>query len=124
MALTGATTTEASPAKPLDEFAPARVDAASRRLDKQLGHALGGSMTELHRTRIQIKRLRYVLEYFSPLLAKSTHKRIKRLTELQDALGELSDAVVGAGLLSQLPELPEPWRSSDLTHPLLTKLTH
>jgi len=106
-ALTGATTTESSTAKPLDEFAPARVDAASRRLDKQLERALGGSIKELHRTRIQIKRLRYVLEYFSPLLAKAAHKRIKRLTGLQDALGELNDAVVGAALLSQLPELPE-----------------
>jgi len=94
IALTGVTTTEASTAKRLDEFAPARVGAATRRLDKQLERALGGSMKELHRTRIQIKRLRYVLEYFSPLLAKATHKRIKRLTELQDALGELNDAVV------------------------------
>ena len=64
-------------------------------------------MKELHRTRIQIKRLRYVLEYFSPLLAKAAHKRIKRLTSLQNALGELNDAVVGAGLLSTLPEHPE-----------------
>jgi len=107
VAMIDATTAEACTDKPLVAFAQARVDAASRLLDKQLARATGGSMKELHRTRIQIKRLRYVLEYFSPLLGKAEHKRIQRLTDLQDALGELNDAVVGAGLLSEFPEQPE-----------------
>jgi len=107
VAMIDATTAEAGTDKPLGAFAQARVDVASRRLDKQLDRALDGSMKELHRTRIQIKRLRYVLEYFSPLLAKAEHKRVLRLTSLQDALGELNDAVVGGGLLSEFPEHPE-----------------
>lgn len=61
----------------------------------------------MHQTRIQIKRLRYLLEFFSPVLGKKDIKRIRRLEQLQDALGELNDVVVGATYISQVPVRPE-----------------
>lgn len=91
----------------IGEFARARVETASRRLNKQLTRALDGNIAELHQTRIQIKRLRYLLEYFSPMLSKADRKRIHRLTELQDALGELNDVVVGANYIFEVPTGPE-----------------
>ncbi|MGH9916855.1 MAG: CHAD domain-containing protein, partial [Pyrinomonadaceae bacterium] len=93
--------------KTVGAFARARVETASRRLNKQLGRAMDGSLTELHQTRIQIKRLRYLLEYFSPVLTKADRKLIRRLTKLQGALGELNDVVVGRSYISELPALPE-----------------
>lgn len=91
----------------LGKFARASVAAASKRLDKALARATNGGLKELHRTRIQIKRLRYLLEFFSPVLAREERKRIRQLVQLQEALGELNDVVVGATYLAQVPVSPE-----------------
>ncbi|AQV92560.1 metal-chelation protein CHAD [Cupriavidus necator] len=93
--------------KSIEEFARARVKAASRRLDKLLPRARGGNLAALHQTRIQIKRLRYLLEYFSPVLKKGDRKRIAGLARLQGALGELNDVVVASTYISELPALAE-----------------
>lgn len=55
----------------------------------------------LHALRIGIKRLRYALEFFAPLAAtKPMQKLLTRLTELQDALGQMNDlANAGAVLM-------------------------
>ncbi|RDJ97276.1 CHAD domain-containing protein [Cupriavidus lacunae] len=89
------------------ELARGRVKAASRRLDKLLTRAGDGSLAVLHQTRIQIKRLRYLLEYFSPVLKKADRKRIVGLAQLQGALGALNDVVVGSAYISALPALAE-----------------
>jgi len=93
--------------KSVEELARARVTAASRRLEKLLTRAGDGSLAALHQTRIQIKRLRYLLEYFSPVLKKADRKRIARLAQLQGALGALNDVVVGSTYISALPALAE-----------------
>ncbi len=93
--------------KSVEEIARARVKAATRRLDKLLTRAGDGSLAILHQTRIQIKRLRYLLEYFSPVLKKADRKRIARLAQLQGALGELNVVVVASTYLSALPALAE-----------------
>ena len=49
-----------------------------------------------HRVRIRAKRLRYAAEFFAPLYGKPAQKFIKRLTRVQDVLGELQDSVVAA----------------------------
>ncbi len=98
---------ELEESKSIEELARARVKAASRQLDKQLTRARDGSLAELHRTRIQIKRLRYLLEYFSPVLKKADRKRIASLAKLQGALGELNDIVVGSTYISELPAQAE-----------------
>lgn len=102
-----ATQAQAEVGEALGKFAYASIAAASRRVNEAIRRASNGGLQELHQTRIQIKRLRYLLEFFSPVLGKKDIKRIRRLERLQDALGELNDVVVGATYLAQVPVRPE-----------------
>jgi CHAD domain-containing protein len=54
---------------------------------------------ELHRMRLAAKRLRYTLELFRPCYGKGLEQRLAVLKELQDALGDVNDAVVTSGML-------------------------
>lgn len=75
------------------------LDFAQRRLRKLQGrtHLLAelariDDPSSLHALRIAIKRLRYALEFFGPLLPKrSFATAAQRLAMLQDKLGQLSD---------------------------------
>ena len=61
------------------------------------------SMQARHRTRIDAKRLRYVVEGLAPALDRREAKRYSRvLSQLQDALGRANDAVTGRRLLARL----------------------
>ncbi len=83
---------------------------AARALAKRLGHVrdhgadLGGlKPEELHALRIQAKRLRYVAEFFAPLYPPRPVKRfLRRVTALQDRLGEFNDGAVAAALMAAL----------------------
>ena len=58
---------------------------------------------EQHRVRIRAKRLRYALDLFAAALpAKPTARYVEQLAHLQDELGALNDAVVGAALAPRL----------------------
>jgi len=50
----------------------------------------------LHALRIESKRLRYTMEYFSEVMPVSARKLIAQVTEMQDHLGLMSDADVAA----------------------------
>ena len=60
--------------------------------------------TELHRTRLALKKLRYIAEVFQPFLATAHgNKRFaKRLARLQDAFGRYNDLHGAASLLHGL----------------------
>ena len=65
----------------------------------------------LHALRIEAKRLRYCLEYFSEVMPISSRKLIAAVTEMQDHLGLLHDAdvaatVTRAWLNTNAPHLP------------------
>ena len=56
-----------------------------------------------HQVRIDAKRLRYAVEFFSSLYApKAAARYAERLAALQDALGTLNDHAVAADLLASL----------------------
>ena len=55
---------------------------------------LQASIADLHRLRIDIKRLRYVLEFFRDVLGTGVRPVIRALTRAQDHLGGLQDAEV------------------------------
>jgi len=60
---------------------------------------------ELHQIRIQAKRLRYAAEFFSPLFTgRETRRFIRRLTAVQERLGQLNDVSVAADLMADLPQ--------------------
>jgi CHAD domain-containing protein len=50
----------------------------------------------LHALRIESKRLRYTMEYFSEVLPVGSRKLIAQVTEMQDHLGLMNDADVAA----------------------------
>jgi CHAD domain-containing protein len=60
------------------------------------------SLTQLHALRIELKRLRYTLEFFSEILGSEAGSVIKTIKVLQDHLGDLNDANVACDLLSRI----------------------
>lgn len=61
-----------------------------------------GLPDDLHRLRIRGKRLRYALEFVTPLYQGETTKYVKRIVKLQDSLGLMQDARVAAERLHDL----------------------
>jgi CHAD domain-containing protein len=59
------------------------------------------SIETLHALRIEGKRLRYLLEFFSEVLGSGVEEAIKAMVALQDHLGELHDTDVTLGLLRE-----------------------
>jgi CHAD domain-containing protein len=57
-----------------------------------------------HALRIECKRLRYALEFFRELLGAEAPALIKRVTVMQDLLGDLQDATVAEQLLAHFLE--------------------
>jgi CHAD domain-containing protein len=58
-----------------------------------------GTIAELHALRIDCKKLRYALEFFTPVLGPEAGSVIEEIKRLQDHLGDLNDAHLAAGLL-------------------------
>ena len=54
---------------------------------------------EFHRMRLASKRFRYTLELFRPCYGTGLEERLGALKKLQDALGDLNDAVASMDLL-------------------------
>jgi len=59
------------------------------------------SLETIHALRIEGKRLRYLLEFFSGVLGSGPTPAIEALVALQDHIGELHDAEVATGLLRE-----------------------
>ncbi len=56
---------------------------------------------KLHKLRIECKKLRYLLEYFAPLLTASGYQcELKKLKQLQGYLGDFNDSAVEDDFLS------------------------
>ncbi|HXZ08311.1 MAG TPA: CHAD domain-containing protein [Paraburkholderia sp.] len=95
----------ALPASPvLATFAEERVRRAEASLRKRIGVAVEPEHREyaaLHSVRIAGKKVRYLLEFFSPVLDASHRQNLERLTTLQDELGKLNDLVVSETLLRE-----------------------
>jgi CHAD domain-containing protein len=58
----------------------------------------------LHRLRIRCKRLRYALEFLSPLYDEPAESTIRRLVKVQDLIGAHQDAQVAMARLRGLVE--------------------
>lgn len=87
---------------PLGKFANQRVAASERTLKKRMKrarHAKRSNYTAFHDVRKAGKKLRYLLEFFGPVL-KGGHKRtVKRLKQIQKRFGTLNDIVASEMLL-------------------------
>ncbi len=86
----------------LVDFANIRLRKLRLKLDLLLKEVRLDDPTSLHRLRIGTKKLRYALEFFSPLLpARRTTELLKQLMRLQDTLGQLNDLASAGTLLME-----------------------
>ncbi|AXL48940.1 metal-binding protein [Paraburkholderia caffeinilytica] len=87
---------------PLQKFVDRRVAVSERSLNKRIkraSHAKRSNYTAFHDVRKAGKKVRYLLEFFEPVLSGS-HKRIlKRLKQIQKRFGTLNDIVASEMLL-------------------------
>jgi CHAD domain-containing protein len=89
--------------RPIVQFASTVLDRRYKKLRTIGGRRGDLPEAELHRLRIACKKLRYVADFFRELYPKKpTAKFIAALTEVQDQLGSLNDAVVSRQLLLSL----------------------
>lgn len=82
------------------QFADRRLRKLQRRILELAEAARVDYPPSLHELRIAIKRLRYAIEFFGPMMpGKSGTAAIKRLAGLQDELGQLNDLASAGTLL-------------------------
>lgn len=87
---------------PLTQFARHRVTAAEKQLKKRIRVAMKSGTSDyacFHEVRKAGKKVRYLIEFFDPLLAKKQRKGHKHLKRLQKRLGSLNDVVASRHLL-------------------------
>ncbi len=81
-------------------FAKSRLRPLHKRVARLAAAARSDDPVSLHALRIGVKRLRYALEFFAPLLAsKSLPRLLRDLANLQDTLGQLNDLANAGRLL-------------------------
>ncbi|WP_368623405.1 CHAD domain-containing protein [Paraburkholderia sp. BR13444] len=86
----------------MHKFAWKRVAAAEKQLNKRMKHAAASPRSDyaaFHEVRKAGKKVRYLLEFFEPLLTKKERKGVKKLKILQKRLGALNDVVASRQLL-------------------------
>lgn len=84
----------------LPDFAQKRLRRLRRRALELAREADVTRPETLHVLRIGIKRLRYAVEFFAPLTARKTTRRLlDHLAALQDALGQINDLANAGALL-------------------------
>jgi CHAD domain-containing protein len=90
--------------QPIASFAEERVQVAEKALKKRVKRAVSAHDSNygaLHEVRIAGKKLRYLLQFFSPVLERNHQAVIERLTMVQDELGTLNDLVTSEALLRE-----------------------
>ena len=87
---------------PLRKFATQRVAASERSLKKRMKRARRAkrsNYTAFHNVRKAGKKLRYLLEFFGPVLSGGRKQTLKRLKQIQKRFGTLNDVVASETLL-------------------------
>jgi CHAD domain-containing protein len=88
---------------PVTELADRLLAKRRRNALKRGAHFAGQSAAHRHELRIALKKLRYATEFFRSLYdRKSVQRYLRRLTELQTALGHLNDVASATELVTQL----------------------
>lgn len=88
-------------ARPIEAFAADELTRRRKKVKKVGRHLADLDPEARHRLRIRVKKLRYAAEFFSKLFpGKKRRKRevLASLKKLQDALGDVNDVAVQAGL--------------------------
>ena len=102
----------------LKKFARQRLKKQLARVRREATGLESKSIAQLHRLRIQIKRLRYALESFAPFYAEDAFKNyLNYLKSMQDVLGQINDLERGLAVEAGAPAaarcaLVEGWLSA------------
>lgn len=95
----------------LRKFAQKRVEVAQRQLKRRMRQASKADRSDYnsyHDVRKAGKKVRYLIEFFEPLLKKRHRKGLKDLKRLQKHFGALNDVVASRDLLtSHRASLPD-----------------
>jgi CHAD domain-containing protein len=93
----------AAAAEPLAHWAPRLIERGYRKLRKRGDRLDSQSRAEdLHRLRIEAKRLRYLVEFVGEAYNPASRRLVRRVTQLQDVLGAHQDAQVASAALRGL----------------------
>lgn len=98
----GETARPAAASMTLPKFATKLVSQRYAGVKKRGRHIAQLDYADLHRLRIEIKRLRYAIEFFLPLLEDKAQGTLRALVELQELLGRLNDDATAWKLLDTL----------------------
>jgi len=88
------------------------------------------SIEQLHALRIELKKLRYTVEFFREVFGNTTSEVISDAKKLQDHLGELNDAQVATGLLRDYltswdaQQASQPVQERQSPHAVMAYLSH
>jgi triphosphatase len=86
-----------------DTFASDALGRLHRKAERLGQEAVHGPPSVRHELRIQLKKLRYVTEFFRSFYGRREIRRyLKRLERIQDLLGSLNDAETAARVLEEL----------------------
>jgi triphosphatase len=86
----------------LKDFAATVLSLQHARVKKCGRHLMRLAFADLHRLRIQVKRLRYASEFFLPLMPDRAAEALQALADLQAVLGRLNDDAIAWKLLDTL----------------------
>ncbi|MBP0590567.1 CHAD domain-containing protein [Paraburkholderia sp. LEh10] len=92
----------------LPRFARKRLGSAQKSMKKRMrraAHAPRSDYASYHDVRKAGKKLRYLIEFFEPVLPKKQLKATKGLKKLQKRFGELNDVVASEQLLREHPDV-------------------
>jgi CHAD domain-containing protein len=87
---------------PLPKFARKRLASARKSMKKRMkraAHAKRSDYGSYHEVRKAGKKLRYLIEFFEPVLKKKQVKSVSSLKKLQKRFGQLNDVVASEQLL-------------------------
>ncbi len=87
---------------PLSQFARKRLQSAEGAMHKRMrraSHAKRSDYATYHEVRKACKKVRYLLEFFEPLLPKKQLESAKELKKIQKRFGALNDVVASKELL-------------------------
>jgi len=94
-------------ARPIKALANELLQARWRKLVKRGRKLAALSAPERHKLRIAGKKLRYAVGFFAALYPAKPHKRFgKAASDLQDALGALTDIAAGRTLMDRVAPPP------------------
>lgn len=90
---------------PANKFAFRRIRHLQKALGRKAGEVDFKNAAALHKTRINIKNVRYTMEFFHSLIASKVKKTyLREITSLQTLMGQHNDAVMAEQLLLELSD--------------------